>query len=510
MSRITRLTATLILAATVATPGVARAQEMPEGHPKLGEGGAPHGGASGAPAPTGEIKPILLDAVALDFTAGLQGGHGGDGEHADSVSKIPLADAKIQTLLLAPSGKGKNVNGKTDGDGRLVMDLGDVELGSMIRIQATLGTEAEPRVFYTPDFRIGEEMPPELPFFELSLEPKAVGHAMVMQIATINEVEGREFVQVRHTVRLVNFGFNAYFGYHVPIPDGFEVAEFKIDNVEMPVPELVTLPHGGRGIPYRRPVYPTIGDSQMGHTFFALLRRPFVSGETFDLGGHYDVQTAEYSLSIEKGVMNYVPQDDGQPNTVILQDRGAQAPMGQSQKITHTWVSQRIPPHARIDARVIAGRPSIPITPVLIGIGFLGMIAGVVWLGRAIAGPAEDAAPVGPAGSKEARLADLKGRLDRGEITSFDYQARKRAIQNEGQAAPRGGAPSGGAATAVAAPATAPSPAIGAGIDKVALAALKRELGDIIDREGDSSAEQVAKDVQRVARILKDLLDASS
>ena len=498
MRAATHLLAAIALVALAAAP--ASAQSMPAGHPPVGD--------AGAPEPKSDGKPIAvkIDALALDYTQSLMSMHGGQDHGSGApreMEKIPLEEAKVGAII----GTLRLVEGQIGPDGRLTMDLGEVPPGTEIQLQATVREGDAERYFYAPPFEPDGEVPTdEVKFFASSSDSSRVVQT-VMQIVTVrDDIPGYErCVQMRQTIQLFNIGFSVFhqsgdYGFAFPVPEGFEVAEFMVDGADAKKRALVDIGHAGKGLPYKKLIFPTVGEQRPSHTFFGLLRREFEEGDVFDLAGHIEVNTQSFSTSLEVKLLNYEPNEKAAPEVRVFEDGGVQPPMGATQKITHTWFAEMIPAHTQLDGTVRVTEASIPVGSLLIVLLIVLLAGGGIALGVMLG--RDDGESVGASGATatatpgDDRLEQLERRFKDGEITSVEYDVRKKALTG------------GGAATAKPAPSSTAAAAAGGGLalGAAAKSALARQLDEIVNRPDDASPEQRAEDIRALARVVRDLI----
>ncbi len=479
-----------------------------------------------APAPPSP-EPYRLKVQAVDFTRTLLQFHGdASSSAAHAAPKVmPLGVAEVAVRVYGPEGEIANVRGMTKEDGALDMELPPLPEGTIIHAQAFRGDgKGGGSYYYAEPFAVTASPPgPELRFLEVTIDSRDVGQR-VLQIVTVRDgPDGQKVAQVRHTIQLINRGFRVFvqdfggddpYGYAFPVPDGFEIAEYKVDNVPQSASETIRGPHGGRAIPFRQPIYPSLSEQRPSHTFFALLRRPYADGDRYEVGFHSDLQTFDYSLNLESPAFAYEGEADPKSGRVALADAGLNPPMGETQKVTRGYVGQQIPAHATIAGTFRAGKPPVDkktkwVTAIIITaiVGSLGLGLLLASARRATPASAEAHGAEGGPPTAAARLADLDSRFARREITSVEYEARRRAIAREARA-PGGEADGDSAGPVAAGAAGAPGAPRGGRItvDAATRERLRRELDEIAARPAGASGADRDEDVKRLARALREIL----
>jgi hypothetical protein len=450
-----------------------------------------------APAPgPGTSQRITIRARALDYSTMLRSGHAAQQEAA-RLTPVPLPEASLLFLVRGLPGEPRTAQARSDVQGQFVADLGDLPPGAMVEFLAERKTgDGAAERLYARSFQVGAAAPPaEVQFYRVARSPAGIVQE-ITQVVTVKEdksADGKLLGRrtfLRQIVQVGNFGFEVWLGdvaterpvsYWVPVPEGFELVAggMKVDQRPVEVaPEV--MPHGGRGCAWRQPMFPAFGES--AHQFVVEMARPYVEGETIDLGTHVEYPTEVWSLNIQDGVFSYLAGDpaDGR---VQLADAGARPAMGQSQRVTHAWVGENIRAHATVNGRVVAGKPPLDKAVVIVVGSIVFVVLGGITFGfllrrkgQVVAGPVD---PVAVA------LRQLDDRKRRGEISSVDYAARKAVLLGQAPAV----APEEG-------PAPPARPA----------AELLAQVDAIASRAAGGAEPRVVEDVRILARAVRELL----
>ena len=453
------------------------------------------------PAAGGAPRHIVLAARALDYSTMLRQNHGNqrEGQPPPALTPVALGDASVMVLARGLPGEPRKVPARTDSSGAFTADLGDLPTGAVIELLADRGAGEK---FYARSLEVGPAaLPADVQFYRVAQSPAGIVQ-QVTQVVTMKEEKndkgglvGRT-VLVRQFIDVGNFGFEVWLGdvtqdkpvsYWMPVPDGFELLAggITVDNRgHDATPEA--MPHGGRGVAWRQPLFPALG--QDAHHFMTVLSRPYVEGESFDLGMHVEYPTEMFSMNLQEGTFAYV-MDDGGEAKVQLRDGGARPGMGQSQKVTHAWMGEDIRAHSTINGRVIAGKPPLD-KAVLVVVGCIAfvVVGGIVFGFRFGKRGQPAATPRDPVATA---LAELDERRRRGEITSVDYAARRALLLGPGAAA--------AATPAVPPPVPTAAPAAGP-------RDLLAQVETIAARATSGSEPQLAEDVRTLARAVRELM----
>ncbi len=403
---------------------------------------------------TAGTQPWRFEARALDYSAMLRSGHGAQGTE---MPEVALANVAVRVLVRAPGVENTTLEGRTDVVGGFALAGSRPPPGATLEffVAGEDGDDARPG-FYGRPWAVDDGDPPgTVAFYQVATEvPRGLMLGQVINIVTtVDRDETTKVIQVRHTAMLFNRDFEVWLGdvardefvtFGIRVPDGFELRNVTVNNQDMDKNDVVADGHGAtRRWVYRQPVFPGM---QGPLVFQAIFVAPYVDGRSYDLTWHNEYPVMQYTMNIEKGLFTYLPPDDEEQGVGLI-DRGLNAAMGNTKKVTHSYQLQQIPPHQKLSARFMAGHPfpwkavtwTGAILLLAVGAGLLGYVAS-----RPRAAREEELAraerrvkiPTTAAG-REHEIEMLDRRLRRGEITSVEYDVRRAAVEKTAAAAPR-------------------------------------------------------------------------
>lgn len=445
-----------------------------------------------------DAAPKRLVLRALDHSAMLETMR----RPEDTPPDVPLGGRRIHVLVTRKAGGAPATPAPVTSDdaGRFEVPLDGISAGDSLSFRidadaagrplyASMGIDpfAEPPAEIAHFYRVARGESP-LEFQQLQLTVRKVA----------NDDGSQPYVRINVIAAVANMSPEVWLGgergaaLELPLPEGFEVITVHRDGVDhrdFRVGEA----HGGR---------PAL---QVGGIFLPAIRGPeqvrvIMTGpwrdEPYDLAFHTESPIDRFQLNLEDGVFSYV---EGGEREVALQDAGVNPPiMG---VVSHGWAAEGIPPHATINSRFRVGRAVHPRVKLVVGALGLVVLGGVL-LGvsfarrraddatreaapapRAASGAASGPPPVAAPADAAAQIRDLERRRERGEITSFEFAARKALLEGR---APH---PSPARPAARTAPAAADDPA--------------RALEEIEARADRADEAQLRRDVKTLAALLR-------
>lgn len=459
---------------------------------------------AGLYAPTAWAAPMVIEGRAINRSKTLEGRHAMRHSEAPvqeeaAPEAIVLGDVTLSLLVTDPGGTPSAREARTDADGRFRFEVDAPPDGTRMLLIGRDASHAEGgTLYYARPLTAGGAPPPAaMDFYRVAHEATGLTCSL-FQVATVEPgKDGRDTVRLRQHVEVGNFSFSVWVGaqkgdrpasFHVPVPEGFSVVEVHLNGERFDDAEVVRV-HDGQGIPFEDPIFPTFSEADGGYAFTTVLERPYQKGEDLDLGFHPEFPVYGYEVALEEDRLTYLPPAAGNED-VALEDKGPgkRATEGPA---TRTWVAEGIPAHTDMQVHVRMGPRPIATGPILGIAGIVFIVVGALVLGlwSGARGRTPAAATGGAkAGDVRVELERLQRRLDRGEMTSVEYETRRRALL--GPAAPSNRAPD-------AAPPSRSS-------DRRRLITT---LEAIARRPDDAPAAERAEDLRVLARAVKEILE---
>ncbi len=386
----------------------------------VGQAPSPH---AGPPMPrvseTLPTEPIpvrlelqLIDRTAM-FESSPQHGAGAEPRALDHL----LSGAEVEVRSFTPDAEEAITRGRSDAEGRVILDLGLRRLGSPYQVSATA---VDGRRYLAKE----QQMAPaggQLPLYRVTDDHSTLQQAVIriVTLAPGQDSEGESaMVQVRQIVQYQNGGFEVFtgppdepgVGFLFPVPEGAVVLQLMIGTEAALELEARQVSHWGYGVPLTQPVFPVENGLLMG-----IYHQEVVRGELFDLGLEAIVDTQVLQLSIEQGVFTH-DADTASAWDVPPLVSGGTREMPDVQKTVNMFSSPRIPAHGKVRVPVRFGPPGISSQTIVMTLIILVAFALPIWGGIAIA--RQRASTSG----REARVAQLHGLRERGELTEDDLE----------------------------------------------------------------------------------------
>ncbi len=379
-----------------------------------------------------------MEARALDATTQMR-----QSRSRPNSDAVVLPGVDIHVQVRAPGLDPWVLEAHTDGKGIFSLEGRRPPPGASVDFVISPEREASGRpALYARPWRVDDgPAPRDVSFYEVATDSDAVYvERWIQVVTTIDRDESQKAIELRSTAMVVNAGDQVWFGdaehqdpttFAMPCPPGFRLMNVTLDGQDMS-PDVDRLVHGGEGYVYRTPIFPTAGGRPM--LFVAMFSAPYEKGRTVDLSWHAPLAVDEYLLNIQEDAFTYIEPGEDAP-AAALADGGVNGAMGNRQIVTHSWGLRSIPAHADLSARLLCGtrfpwRPTLWVAAIALlvaGAGALGVAASRVQR-RHSARTEPPAASVPP--DEQAHELELLGRrLQRREISQFEYEARRAAIE---------------------------------------------------------------------------------
>ncbi len=428
---------------------------------------------------------------AFDRTAMIEG-QAEDG----SMKDVPMRPRAVQCLVLGGTGS-TQFEAAIGADGTIEIPRAKVPQGSTLTLKAEepgsgiyVATRIDPWTTPAPEraefVRMATSSPLFIPFANLVVTGQDVGkpsaYVRVNVIAQVANPSSELWTGPRDG--------NADDALRFPVPAGFTMVSAKHGNEDVEC-KLVTDTAGRCEAVIAGGMFPP----QTQSLFRIVLTGKWEDDARYDLSFRAPLDLAEWNLVIDPAHFSYDVSAEG---GAVLQDGGLRP--GVNGIESRVWMLREIRAGTPVSQVFVQGRIVDPKVWRTIAI-FVLTAAGAVFLARALAAgrnapSAVSAAPSLSADAGEAddderarALADLQLRRKRGEITEFEFNARKALLSGQ----PR--QPGAGSAR----PATPASPAT------AAPTALER-VREIEARAGSAGADQLRADVRTLTALVRELL----
>jgi len=443
---------------------------------------------------TGE--PATIDALVVDYSTMLAAREAGGPGPA-----VPLRDVNVR-LVMRGRGMPTTVEARTDGDGRLRAELPDAGSGTIVEILVSPdGSEADDPGFYAQPWEVSRgPAPDEVRCFRVTTDPRVLRIGTLRHSLVRQDDEGIAQLQTLANVVNVDAGFHVFRGVADPesgqggvpiaIPAGFELNVATIDGAPAK-PNVAQAPHGGRAFTFAGTIFPATRGNLMDKRVQLRSTAPYESGQRYDFSFHSDIWIGRYILSVQESAF-HVTQPDAA--AVKIYDAGVEDVQG-GQKTNRLFVTEDVAAHTDVAITVHGGTP-FPVRAVITTAVIALMVLGGAFLGLAMrrsagAEPVERATPdaAAPAGARPGELERIEKRFARREITSVEYEIRRKSLA--------------GRVAAATAPKAVKASIETADGDESPL----DTVGRIEGRAGVATKEQLREDVHMLARLVRRLLD---
>lgn len=413
---------TVVRLAVIAVAVIAVAAALPAAFAQDPHGQVPPADApAAAPADTG---PKTLRYHAVRYAS--------DGNHQ------PLANRRVTVLTAGPAGTAPGaLSATTDASGHfeitLAKDAAETTLEFLVPDE--VATDRWP-LLAAPQ-RTGGDEGGFLPFVDVEGGADPIELGTLTLVATVPDREhGLPSVRVNLFATIQNPGDRLWIGprgdmrrgtFRLRIPAPFEIATARLDGVDV----ATDFDTATRELVLRQRIWP-----QEQLTLRVVLTAKHAAGAAYDFSFTADRNVGGVSLNLEEGQLTYEPSGwfeltDGGMNDEI---RGRK---------TRIWHLGEVGPGDDVGVRFVAGtevRTRVhPKTWRILAIFGLA-VGGAFLLAKGIAGTLLTGTPSaggGPGGADEAslkaRIAALERRRLRGEITTFEFQARRQFLLNAGR-----------------------------------------------------------------------------
>ncbi|MCE9636185.1 MAG: SHOCT domain-containing protein [Planctomycetes bacterium] len=435
--------AVLAAFATVSHTPIATAQETP---PPAPPAPSPHSASAHGAAAT---VPEKIEIHALDLSAMYDASEGG----SKQPSEIPLANRAVRALIQS-GGTASSLEFKTDAAGNLTIPTASLARGTSVELIVPDPDSATRWPLYASlPFVIGQVPPGELGFVRVHGGESPLAFAQYFMTATVpDREEGTPSLRVNIIAQVENRAQHLWIGPKSDVSRGtlrFRIPkEFTLVAVQVAGQDskgdVVPRADGANDVVLHDRFWPTVF-SEQPQTVRLVLTGPYQETTPYDFSFDSEIPLEELRLNLEQGILEYESGGDG----TDLEDGGMNPPM--SGRETRGWRVGHIHDGGKINIRFVGGTRIHPKVWLTLGSLALG-IAGAFLLARAqarrrdpeaIAAAARKktsaAAEQPPVVDVDAKLRELDQRHRKGEITSFEYEARKRAL-TVGPVAPRAAA----------------------------------------------------------------------
>lgn len=433
------------------------------------------------PAPAGLDKlRLIVNTRLFDgtvwFDEQARAASSPEGGHGDIVDKTRMASMDLQARVMGLNGEVETVTVRTDEKGELHADLGERYQESSFTLTAIRNGEP-----YASAPIVVSAVPNMILLYRVGNDPAKLSQTVFRVVSELlAEGDTPAAVKVRQIMQVSN-GANEIYpaaegNYFFPVPPGAVVDELSIDGEAVASLTAVDHPHWGHGVPLAITVEAQGRGRQIMGTFRILAQE----GTTMDLGVNFPGPIGEFTLGLEKPRFQYLTEE---ASGVPLQAAGEQNIMNRVCLI----FTGRVPAGTKVVAPVNYGKPPVKSRTILITALILVVVLGAIGLGMLLS----RMRPAG-SGSMVSQLAELDGRLARGEITPEVYQSEQQRLA---------GAVVSSSTTSDAAGAAAGAEAAAGGVDP----ALRARLLDL-SAERSRVPEQLQSDFDELSAAVRELL----